>query len=505
MRPLLVLGLDGLDPTLLAALSDEIDLPHLAPLLDGSQAQRLTPGEERYSGLAWEQFSSGRDVASGGRTSAVDFDPRTYTATQPPTRLEPFTASLDARVVALDVPYFSLATGNAQGLASWGAHDPGVPRHARPASLDDELRSRFGDYPATPWIYGFVWPDVEAAQRMGADLVRAIEVRCELTTWLLTERMPGWDLALTVVAELHSASEALWHGYDEGHPLHGHASAAVARKALQAIYAAVDRLVGRIVDACPHADVVAFTPHGMGRNTADVPAMLLLPELLYRRETGKRSFEAPPGWQRGGRGPAVWPAETDWSQLVLGAMAAPRDARADRRRRKQRAEADGSERGFPLAWMPAARYRTAWPAMRMFALPSFYDSRVRVNRKGREAAGQVARRKEGAVVDGLRKLLAETVDLETGAAVDVDISSRSDGSLPDAVAAHSDVVVRWNRSTTGVHHPVLGTIGPTPWRRTGGHTGGNGCIATLGRTALALPGDLGSPATVAQWIRSRFA
>ena len=33
----------------------------------------------------------------------------------------------------------------------------------------------------------------------------------------------------------------------------------------------------------------------------------------------------------------------------------------------------------PLEWMPATRYRALWPTMRAFALPSFYDGRVRLN------------------------------------------------------------------------------------------------------------------------------
>ena len=37
---------------------------------------------------------------------------------------------------------------------------------------------------------------------------------------LCTERLPGWDLAIMVVSEFHSAIEALWHGYDPAHPLH---------------------------------------------------------------------------------------------------------------------------------------------------------------------------------------------------------------------------------------------------------------------------------------------
>lgn len=498
-RPLLVLGLDGLDADVLRTLDTQQPLPHLARLLDPTMSQPMRPGEERYTGLAWEQFSSGKDAASGGRTSAVCFDPDTYRVTQPTTRLAPFTATLDARVVAFDVPYFDLAAGNACGLARWGAHDPGVPRHAHPASLDAEMEARFGQYPAEPWIYGFVWPDPEATRQMGDALLRAVEMRTELTSWLLTQRLPDWDLALTVVAELHSATEALWHGFDPSHPLHDHPSAVIAREALGAIYAAADRFVGQIADACPHADVLAFTCHGMGRNNADVPAMLLLPELLYRSETGHRAFEAPSTWQARGGGPAHWPAGADWSQLVLSTMTPPRVAR--RSRWSTRLErVDCLSYDVPMHWMPATHYQNAWPAMRAFALPSFYDSRVRLNLKGREAHGRIPARKARAMLNELRALLAETIDLETGRPVEVELLSPLDGTASPQAAADADLIVRWLGQTTGLQHPKCGVIGPAPWRRTGGHTGGDGRVATIGASSLALPNDLDSPATLSQWL-----
>ncbi|MDJ0522839.1 MAG: alkaline phosphatase family protein [Planctomycetota bacterium] len=498
-RPLLVLGLDGLDPQLVERLSRGGALPHLARLIDESTSLVLQPGEERFTGLAWEQFSSGRDGASGGRASAVHFEPATYLATQPVTRATPFTAGLGASVVAFDVPYFDLRSGNARGFARWGAHDPGVPRHAVPDDLAAEIDSRFGAYPAEPWIYGFVWPDVEATRRMGADLLRAVEVRAELTTWLFRERLPDWDLALTVVAELHSASEALWHGLDDEHPLHAEPSADAAREAMEAIYGAIDRLVGRVVDACDHADVVAFTPHGMGANHADVASMLLLPELIYRWETGRRAFEVPPAWRARGLGPASWPADSNWSDVVLDELQRPRTAWWQRRLPKPK------DHRFALGWMPAAHYRAAWPRMRAFAVPSFYDGRVRFNVKGREATGRVRPDELPDLVEEVRALLESTRDLDTGHPLDCEVLSTHDGTFEAHPEADADLIVRWGRAVHGFEHPELGRIGPAPVRRPGGHTGGPGRIAVVSDDDLDLPAGLGSPATIAGWIRDASA
>src|SRR4029079_6871353 len=42
-----------------------------------------------------------------------------------------------------------------------------------------------------------------------------------------------------------------------------------------------------------------------------------------------------------------------------------------------------------LDWMPVSRYRHFWPKMQAFALPAFYDVRVRINVVGRESHGTV--------------------------------------------------------------------------------------------------------------------
>ncbi len=40
--------------------------------------------------------------------------------------------------------------------------------------------------------------------------------------------------------------------------------------------------------------------------------------------------------------------------------------------------------------------------------------------------------------------------------------------------SESDLTVIWDRAPVGFVHPELGRIGPLPYRRTGGHTGGHG-------------------------------
>ncbi len=271
----LMVGLDGFEMSVVDRLIAQGRMPEFARLRADSARWQLDHGDARRTGLAWEHVSTGLSPDDARRWAAVDFDSGSYRATQSLTQLAPFVAGLDLRSVVFDAPYFDLRKAPAaDGVVDWGVHDPGVVASARPAVLADEIRARFGDYPAREWLYGFVWPDAARSERMADDLIAATRLRGRILEWLLTERLPKWDLGLVVFTECHSASEALWHGIDAGHPLHRLPSAAPARRGLEGVYEATDAALGTLRRAVD-ADLVVFNLHGMGPNNADVPSMAL--------------------------------------------------------------------------------------------------------------------------------------------------------------------------------------------------------------------------------------
>ena len=295
---LLVIGLDGYEATIADQLMSKGRLPNLARLKSSSTRFLLEHGKQKYSGLAWEHFSTGMAPEISGRWSAVAFDPRTYRVVQRATALEPFLTRVSSKAVVFDAPYFDMGKApEIRGLVNWGAHDPGVAAMSRPRDLPDEIIAKFGPYPAADYIYAFTWPSVSRTQTACDALAAALDQRTEISRWLFCERFPDWDLALVVVSELHSVIEPMWHGLDPSHPLHDHMSAAPARLGVERVYDALDRLVGTLVESIPDAAILAFSMHGMGPNLADVPAMLLLPELLYRLQFGHALYEPRPEWR----------------------------------------------------------------------------------------------------------------------------------------------------------------------------------------------------------------
>ncbi len=264
-----------------------------------------------------------------------------------------------------------------------------------PPSLLEEASDRFGDYPAKEFIYGFAWPCMARTRQMAERLVLAARARTKMALWLAGERMPDWDTAIIVTSELHSAVEAMWHGWDENHPLHNHASAVPAREGIQQLYIETDRMLAALSERFPDARMVVFAMHGMGPNTADVPSMVLLPELLYRLETSQQGLSPRMDWQTTG-GFAMRSFEKDWAMAVHACLDLPdttqRKEKENFLRTFWRRLARGGDRIMPsagrlsLSWMPAARYEACWHRMASFALPSFYDGQIRVNLAGRESA-----------------------------------------------------------------------------------------------------------------------
>jgi hypothetical protein len=333
---------------------------------------------------------------------------------------------------------------------------------------------------------------------MGEALAGALDVRSRAAQWLAKERLPDWDLFIVVSGEAHSAIEGLWHGVDPDYPLHAHPSAPAAARAMLEVHQALDRMVGEFMSTAGDAAIVAFTMGGMGPNRSDIPSMVLLPELLYRHAFGQSLLTIPvewvaapttvpilaeeEQWERVAETWVPWPAEeasppSSESLLsfarrlptpVKGVLKGIRAAAGNWR--SYGAPADRHD----LHWQPALRYREHWPRMAAFALPSFYDGRIRVNLRGRERDGMVDLSRYEDTCRALESLLRECRDPRTGEPV-VHAIERPWTKDPLALtSSEADLLVVWRGAAAALEHPRLGVVGPVPFRRPGGHTGLHG-------------------------------
>ncbi len=269
------------------------------------------------------------------------------------------------------------------------------------------------------------------------------------------------------------------------------------------MYRGIDRLVGELEAAFPDAALVVFSMGGMGPNYSDTASMVLLPELMYRHAFGSPLLEQPDAWTGAGTRPALG-EDQDWA-LAIHPNFPSAELRSKRRRaahpirtvlekvlRPSIPQPELGEDSYlrrSVGWIPAMLYQPDWQSMPAFALPSYYDGRIRINLKGREIRGRVPLSKYEAKCDEIDSLLLACRDPATGDKI-VDHVERVAGRDPRTLGAtESDIVVVWKGTFCALEHPTLGRVGPIPFRRPGGHTGRYG-MAYLKNAGLEA-GDMG--------------
>lgn len=478
-------------------------MPNLARLRAEGASCRLENVAAYRSELAWPQFLSGMRGEELDYPTYLVFDPATYESyAVGAEEVRPFYAVGPARkVIAFDLIHSSISP-EVDGLqvTAWGAHSAQYPRASRPEGLLTEIDRTVGPHPAFDNDLDSGWyspPYVRQLTRLLTDGVQ----RRPAALALLQERLPDWDVLLTCMSEIHSAAHHCWHGVDESHPLHGTEAAESARSAVLEVCQAVDAAVGEVVASLPDDTVsIVFALHG-AQPADDLVSMLLLPELFHRRHSGRRLLRDPDqdAWRRRGCPPVVLGERDMWWDYVRARFAtSPRDRALNVLRRRPRLfeaarrlarrppahrlgdlnpippeseppEKNTAER-IPLDWSPARWYRPYWPSMRAFVLPTFTDTHIRINVRGREAGGLVdpsdyARECER-VVDFVRQVR----DARTGKSALADvIHLRPDGPLEDG-GPDADLLLLWEGAPDAIEHPEVGTIGPFPHARTGAHT-----------------------------------
>jgi predicted AlkP superfamily phosphohydrolase/phosphomutase len=111
--------------------------------------------------------------------------------------------------------------------------------------------------------------------------------------------------------------------------------------------------------------------------------------------------------------------------------------------------------------------------MPAFALPSYYDGKVRINLQGRERDGIVPLSEYDATCEAIEALLRQCIDPRTGESV-VGLIERPGRDPMGLGGTEADIDVFWRGAANVLHHPRLGRLGPLPFRRPGGHTGETG-------------------------------
>lgn len=437
-RPLVLIGLDAFERTVLERLVAEDRLPHIGALLRRGNYRRLSGEGPGLQGAVWRAFLTGRPLAEHGWFFRKLWRPETgriEPASSSWLRATPFWKDLDEhlKVAVVDVPHATGSPACGIHVNGWQTHDEAA-LYATPPSLLADLRARFGERAMAAERYGTrSLPGLREVRRMTA---AAAEQIADIGAWL--QQSDQFDLFVMVLGSSHRAGHYLW-SVPGGEPLSD-----IPSDELLEVYAACDAAVGRLVEAAPEgATIAAFALHGMGANSGWIDRFGTIVRLLH---DGPKSSGRMPGWRRG------------LHQLRRTSFA----------RTASRTLPASVNHCIGRLW---SRQMYDWSRTRFFAVPDEEHGSIRVNVRGREPQGII---EPGSgydkLLDQLQEALAGTVDLETGVPIAksitrvdrlVDVNAPGRAFLPD-------LVVDWNPVSASASSGVkVAGVGEVRWERGG--------------------------------------
>lgn len=451
---LLLIGLDAAEPRLIEQWMADGSLPNLRALRERGAYGRLASSADWLAGSPWPTFYSGVLPGEHGFYQHLRWHPdRMQTERATPARLPltPFWRELSGRgprVLALDVPLtYAPPPFHGVEISGWASHDGLVPPCAFPAEMMRWADREVAPSPAVD--EECVMLPTRRLLEIRDEQVRAAGLVGQLAVALL--RREPCDLGIVVFGATHRAGHQLWDRTglnDTPSP----ADQAALGDALRQVYVACDTALGRLVAEAGQGTVVVFSLHGMGPNSSRVD---LLPEMLRRILSGTTS--APPGSRKGPLHRLRGLVPNAWRHAV-----------------KKRLPLELQDR-LTTFWRLGG---TDWSQTRAFCQVADLQGCIRINLKGREAAGVV---EPGAPYDDLCAKICEGLltfrDTDTGEPVVREVA-RSDQIYPGGarLAELPDLLVRWATTPAAeqkaIDSPRFGRIEvPAPGRNLSGRSG----------------------------------
>lgn len=273
MKPeILVIGLDAATMDLIEPWASAGHLPTLSRLIDEGVSARFLSTPNMHSASAWtsiltglnpgrhglyvfsdRDFATGRQVFFKGGDRAGDLITRHFARAGQTSGL-------------LNVPMTYPAEGSAGSFMISGLDAPSLNEQAfYPASLRDDLLSRFPDYNFAPQAIG----DLMSAGRIDEAIeawMNLIETQTAAAEYLMDAHPV--DFFMTVYTASDWGGHNLWKYSDRSHPSFDLEGAAKYGDALLSIYRALDRAVATLTArAGASAQVYVISDHGMGPHT----------------------------------------------------------------------------------------------------------------------------------------------------------------------------------------------------------------------------------------------
>jgi predicted AlkP superfamily phosphohydrolase/phosphomutase len=425
-----VIGLDAFDPGLLRSWARAGKLPTIAGLLAAGVCVPVQNPPGLYVGAVWPTLFTGVSPARHRRycyEQIIEGSYQTRAFAVGDYGAEPFWNELARRglhVAIVDVPKSPTTNLPGRYVWDWGTHDPEPAGfHCSPEALGRALPTRFGSDPVG--VCDRYQGSVDSLIALQDRLLARIETK---TTMLLElAAQPDWDLLFGVFSESHCAGHQYWSVHDPENHAHDPHVAQRIGDPVETVYRALDRALGRIVEALP-SDTIVFlvASHGMGSH---YDANFLLADMIALMHTSRV------------RADSVGLLQRTWHRLpgsIRGAIKPPL-VKAGLWLSRRRA---GAPPGLGSALRAPAPSRLPY-----FAVPNNdAHGAVRINLAGREPEGCVQPDELEQTIAHLRDGLMGFINEETGRPV-VEAIQRIEDLYPgESVAELPDLIINWDRS-----------------------------------------------------------
>ena len=453
-----MIGLDAAEPSLVEKWIEDGTLPNLRRARRGGAYGRLASTADWLVGSPWATFYTSTTPADHGFYHYLLWRADAMAAMRPTPDWLPLTpfwrrmGPSGPRVVAMDMPLtYEPEPFDGVEILGWATHELLVPPTTYPRSLLDWVTSRFGPAPYTNEVTTPL--PAKALLKIRDELTRSTELAGRLAAALLEREK--WGLFLVTLSAAHRGGHKFWAATSAaGSP--SPSEREEMADALRRIYIACDAAVGRVMaQAGEDVTTLIFSLHGMGVNTCRteiLPAMLS--RVLGASRKGKLAAPAPP---------------ISLAKRLRGLV--PESVRHGVKSRLPL----GLQDRLTTFWRMGG---IDWPNTRAASLVADLQGYIRVNLKGREAAGIV---EPGSEVDSLCSEIADGlatfVDADSGEPV-VESVMRTDRLYPGGQRRGDlpDLLVRWSDSPAANHRAVIspryGAIPwPTPGRNPDGRSG----------------------------------
>lgn len=421
---LALISFDAPSAPLLDRLCSEGLLPRLTELRATAATVPLSTPASHFPAGAYPTVWSGESLETHGLHYPFMWDApsqriRPADSFPAPPAIWESIAKVGGRSFVVD-PYEARRPATVEGLClnGWQFRNRVVLRPwSAPADARRKLERRFGRAPAGEEIFGE--PDPRRLRQLAVTLERAPARLAHLVEEMTGRVRP--DLVACALSAVHLAG----HQLTDPSAVLGKIDEASRRDldgALERVYVAADRALGRIIDALPPgSDVIVFAVHGMTTESARTD---LLAEMLRAVISGvpARDAGARQAWRFRATVPSSLRARV--ADLLPDSVATELAARVELR-------------GVDWATTPA------------FVVPSDSHGFIRFNLRGRERSGVVEPDSVSELVEQIREGL-ESFTLESGepAVTAVDATSSAAGAGGEPSPLLPDLVVRWSELPT---------------------------------------------------------